>query len=239
MHFITIAGKSSADFGVEIKVGSSLSSPGRDVTFHSIPGRNGDLITDNGRFSNAEYHYGAFIRGQNANDFRAKFAGFRAYLGSHIGYVRLEDSYYPDEYRMAVLNVGLTPEMVGTGVLAAEFEIEVNAKPQRFLKSGEETKTFSSAGTLYNPTLYTALPLITVYGSGSGTLTVGDDAITISAIDSYLTIDSETQDAYKGSVNKNGTITYDSFPMLEPGSNAISWSGGVTSVNIVPRWWTL
>ena len=29
------------------------------------------------------------------------------------------------------------------------------------------------------------------------------------------------------------------FPKLVPGSNTISFSGGITSVEIIPRWWTI
>lgn len=79
-----------------------------------------------------------------------------------------------------------------------------------------------------------------VNGSGKGNLRIGDYVITISNISSYLTIDSELQDAYKGTTNCNSLVTLSNgFPKLIKGENEISFSGGITSVEVIPKWWTL
>jgi phage-related protein len=40
--------------------------------------------------------------------------------------------------------------------------------------------------------------------------------------------------------NRNSTITLNNgFPKLVPGENNISFSGGITSVEVIPKWWTL
>lgn len=237
MNYFTINGKPCTDFGVQVSVGGALNSPSRDVTYHQVPGRNGDLVEDNGRFSNVQYTYRCLLRGRTSKDFREKFAGFRAWIGSMRGYNRIEDTYDPDAFRLGVVSTALMPEMVGTGVVAAEFDVTINAKPQRFTKDGENSLTVTSGTVLCNDG-YPAKPLITVYGSGSGTLNVGSYSMTISAIDSYVTLDCEAQDAYKGSTNKNSTVST-TFPVLESGNNTITYSGGITSVVIVPRWWRL
>lgn len=237
MNYFTINGKPCTDFGVQVSVGGALNSPSRDVTYHQIPGRNGDLIEDNGRFNNLTYTYRCILRGESSRDFREKFAGFRKWIGSMVGYNRIEDTYSPDEFRLGVVSTALSPEMVGSGVVAADFDVTINAKPQRFLKSGENAITVENGATLYNDG-YAALPLITVYGSGAGVLNVGNYSISVSAIDEYVTLDCEAQDAYKGATNKNSTVST-TFPVLEPGDNAITFSGGITSVSIIPRWWRL
>ena len=237
MNYFTINGKPCTEYGVQVSVGGALSSPSRDITYHQIPGRNGDLVEDNGRFNNLTYTYRCLLRGNDSKDFREKLAGFRKWIGSYVGYQRIEDTYSPDEYRMGIVSSSLIPEMVGAGVIAAEFDVTVNAKPQRFLKAGENAITVTSGQVLHNEG-YAAKPMITVYGSGSGTLTVGAYSMTISAIDGYVTLDCEAQDAYKGTVNKNTTVST-TFPVLEPGNNTISWSGGITSVVIIPRWWMI
>ena len=38
---------------------------------------------------------------------------------------------------------------------------------------------------------------------------------------------------------KNDMVTGEGFPELLPGNNNISFDGGITSVEIIPRWWTL
>jgi phage-related protein len=82
-------------------------------------------------------------------------------------------------------------------------------------------------------------PLITVYGAGAGTLTAGGRTVQLKSLDGWLTLDCDLQNAYKGTQNKNNTIFAPEFPVLPPGESAVTWTGGVTRVEIIPRWWTL
>ncbi len=69
---------------------------------------------------------------------------------------------------------------------------------------------------------------------------IGRYEIQLSRINEYVTLDSELQDAFKGSENKNADVTLpDGYPKLPPGATSITFSGGITSVEITPRWWTL
>ena len=68
---------------------------------------------------------------------------------------------------------------------------------------------------------------------------IGRYTVKLLSIDESLTLDSDTQNAYKGTQNKNNTILAPEFPRLEPGENEISWQGGVEKIEIIPRWWTL
>ena len=54
-----------------------------------------------------------------------------------------------------------------------------------------------------------------------------------------LMLESEFQDAYREEQNKNNTISASAFPILEHGENAISWDGGITGIEVTPRWWTI
>ena len=62
---------------------------------------------------------------------------------------------------------------------------------------------------------------------------------TLAAIDGSITLDSDTENAYKGTTNLNSKVTIPDFPELVPGDNEITWTGGITSAQITPRWWTL
>ena len=108
-----------------------------------------------------------------------------------------------------------------------------------FLKSGFFPLSFLSPGTIHNTTVFPALPLITIYGSGSANLQIGIYRVVISDIDEYLILDCDTQNAYKGTQNKNITIFTDKFPRIEAGDSDIGWTGGITRIEIIPRWWTL
>ena len=50
-----------------------------------------------------------------------------------------------------------------------------------------------------------------------------------------FTLDTSLMEAYSGVASMNNCMSGD-FPLLEPGQNAVSWSGSVTKVEIVPNW---
>ena len=65
---------------------------------------------------------------------------------------------------------------------------------------------------------------------------VGTQIVEFNVTSNGIIIDSELKEAYWGSTLKNSQMTGD-FPVLPPGSTAISWSGGtVTEVVIWPHW---
>lgn len=233
-EYLTFAGKDSRDFNVWISGGGTYDAPIRDVTTVSVPGRNGDLTLDNGRFKNIEVEYPAFI----SKDLPNNFAGFREFMKSKTGYQRIEDTYHLDEYRMGILvdDFGLQTTARNR---AGNFYITFNCKPQRFLKSGERfLPTMTASGTIYNPTLYEAKPIIRVVGTGY--FTINNVRVEVDANTVYTDIDSELEDCYYGLnlLNANIAMIPDKFPVLVPGSNGID-IGTVTSIQIMPRWWTI
>ena len=228
-HFI-FNSESSAAFGVWISGGGTFNAPVRDVSTEAIPGRNGTITFDNGRYENIQLTYPAFI----SREFQPRIDSFRAFLVSQKGYQRLEDSYHPDEYRMALYKSGLEVATTARN-LAGSFNITFDCKPQRFLKSGEIQASYASGSTIYNPTRFDALPFIVC--SGNGSITLNGTTITISGNSGQIYIDCDIQDAYHGSTNKNNKIT-PNFPKLSPGNNTLTYSG-VTGVQIKPRWWTI
>lgn len=226
-------GLNCRDFGIYISGSGTFNSAERDVEKVEIPGRNGDLLIDNNRFKNVPITYPAFIR--------EKFLGLtdyaRMWLLAQSGYRKLEDTYHPDEYRVARF-AGPLDFDVRLLNRSGECNISFDCMPQRFLKSGETTLDATGGLQLVNPTPFTALPLIRVYGT-SGTLMVGDNIVQISQIDGYVDIDSETQNAYKGTTNCNRNISAPVFPQLPEGQTGISAEGSITKVEITPRWWRI
>lgn len=233
-NFLLYGGKSTADFNVWISGSGVYDAPVRDVDRISIPGRNGDLVIDNGRFENVTMKYPAFI----PRDFKTNMAAFRSYMKSMVGYQRLEDTYHQEYYYDALLIDEFDPDVYANK--AGEFEIVFDRKPQRWLKSGEEflpTITSSSA-TIHNPTLFEAKPLIRVYGTG--TFYVGGIAVSVTTNPAYIDIDCEIQDCYYGLNNLNANVELLSgvFPTIPAGDVGIS-KGSLSSIQIKPRWWEL
>lgn len=233
-HTLKYNGKNLKDYGLYVSGEGAWDKPAPDITKVIVPGRNGELVTFNNRYENVTITYRCGI----VKDFHENFTNLIAWLYSAPGYKKLVDSAHPDVYRMALIESGISPD-VKDRLKHGEFEIAFNCKPQTFLESGDAQTTFTSSGTITNPTAFDAMPLIRVYGSG--TLTVGGKTITVANNSSYIDIDCDIQDAYRGATNCNGNITLNSgeFPTLGPGSNSISKSSGISSVTITPRWWRL
>ena len=232
-NYITFDNKDLRDFGLYISGSNVFNAPERAYNEITIPGRNGTLLGSERRLENIPVVYPAFIYA----NFKVNVAGLRSFLLSRVGYKRLIDSYHPDEFRLGYYSSGLDAEITSK-LDAGQFDLTFNCKPQRFLVSGETPITFTGSGTINNPTLFNAQPLIRVYGTGS--ITVNGVTITISEADGYTDIDCEIMEAYKGTVLKNYAISLDStdFPVLSAGVNEITLNG-VTSAIITPRWWTL
>ena len=162
---LTFDNKTSREYGVYITGEAVYNAPARDVEMITIPGRNGTFALDNGRFENIEVSYPAGIYADTEADFRQAISDFRNFLCSRKGYVRLQDEYNPNEYRMAVYKSGL--DVDPAQLRAGEFKITFDCKPQRWLTSGETKTSVSSGSTVTNPTRFDASPLIEVEGYGN------------------------------------------------------------------------
>ncbi len=231
-----INGKPSTDFGIVLSESGTYIRAERDITFVSVPGRSGDLSFDNNRFKNVQMTYPCII----AEDFDSNFAAFLNYIHSQKGYMRLEDSFHPDEYTMAIMTKSVKPKKTADGQIGT-FDIVFNRKPQRYIKSSEKeviTVAASSTGKIINPEYTTSKPLIKAFGTG--TITVGSTTITINSIDSWVDIDCENMSASKGTTNCNGNITLNSgaFFQFEPGENNIQ-NSTAQAIQITPRFWRL
>lgn len=231
--YFVYGGKCSKDYGLYISGGGTFNAPERDVELVEVPGRNGSLVLDNGRFKNITVNYPAFIR----HKFKDLSGAAREWLLQTSGYVRLEDSYNPEYYRLARFG---GPLDFDTRVLnrSGECTLAFDCKPQRYLLEGEITIDASGSIQMFNPTPFPALPLIRVYGM-SGTLMVGDVIVRILDIPEYIDIDCELMNAYKGMLNCNSKINAQRFPVLPVGQTGIAYEGNISHVQIKPRWWTI
>lgn len=237
MGIVIYNGISSEDFDIQVEHPPEYETPEKDYEITHIPGRNGDVYIDKGSYKNVSRNYDIAIGSEN-RDFVEMANCISEWLNSSSGYARLEDSYEPEYYRLATYNSGGNIRNILQH--AGRITVSFDCKPQRFLKSGENPIIISNTSILRNPTGFTSLPIIKVMGSSEGILRVGDYMINIIDIDSYIIIDSELQDAYKNTSNNNSKIKLSNgFPKLLKGENEISFSGGIESVEVIPKWWTL
>ena len=193
LNTITFDGKALSDFGVFLGGDGAFNSPARVGEMVHIPGRNGSLWMDENCFENIEVTYPAFIGTQEETNFASRLMEVRSWLASREGYCRLEDTYHADEYRLAVFKAAVEADPVHY-TRAGNFDITFDAKPQRFLKSGDAPVEFQTNGFITNPTLFESLPVIAV--TGNGRVNVAGHLFTVSDTTQTIYIDSELMEVF-------------------------------------------
>lgn len=233
-QILTINGKPLSDFSTYYDGGQWWMIPERDVELVPIAGRNGDLVLDNNRFANVHIPFNCFIK----DNFKGNYTALINYLMTLKGYQRIESSEQPDVYRMGIVHASIEPEMLAQN-RGGTFEIEINFKPQKWLKDGE-TELWINTGTteVYNPTAMPSKPLYIV--SGTGTLSINGETMQLTANTGNTYIDAETQDCYEGTINRNSDLVLsgERIPSLVGGKNTIIRTG-FSTFRVVPRWWQL
>lgn len=225
--------------GLRIESKNVFSSPEYEMDFLSIPGRDGDLIAGSGRFPNVQVTYSVFIPAKSISELSQKITAVKAWLYSGLNsYHTLSDTYDTAFFRHAVFagKLDIEDELNRIGI----FTISFSCKPFRYDAAGSESVTLATGEVLINPYPFASKPIFRIEGKGKGTLTIqseGSNATwNFSSIDGYVEADSEQMNFYKDAEPKNDTVSGDGFPLLYPGENTVSFSGGITAVTVIPRW---
>ena len=152
------AGVSSDELGIVIEHYPKPIIPERKQSVQSIDGRSGDILISTNAFKNYNQPYEVFLDSKNKGGLQAVFPRLVDWLLGNEGYQRLEDSYFPDYYRLAYYSGGadfLTMfNEYGRGTLT------FNCNPCKYFKSGEKEVAITSGMKLYNPSAFAAAPLI-------------------------------------------------------------------------------
>ena len=164
---IIFGGVDSSDYGIYISGEGVYNAPERAVELVNVPGRNGAIALDQGRYNNIKVTYPAMVLETDQEHFRERLSEFRNAILSQKGYQRLEDSYHPDEFRMGVYHDSLEVSDILTLARGGNFELIFDCKPQRWLSDGDIPVPVSSGDVLQNPTVFDAGPLLEVEGYGT------------------------------------------------------------------------
>ncbi len=239
-QYFTYDGVDSRTHGIYIKSAIKIGGAQPNVDKISVPGRSGDLLRYEGSFSNVGFSAECFVTGENVQD---KVAAISQWLMGTDGYRTLRFPW-EDGFRMAYVANAPGVECLSNSIRA--FALEFGCMPQVYTDAGQERFEITSGTVLQNAWME-ARPIIRVYGSGSGFLSVGGTIVSIKGLTPTppLILDCETQNAYKisglggATVNWNANIQALEFPTLPHGDTTISWTGDITKVEITPRWWHL
>ena len=226
-------GISSDDVRVVVERCPDVLLPVRKQEKISVPGRSGDILIQQDAFENVTQRYEIYISAEKPR--LPTIANKVAEWLLVPGYNRLEDSYWLDSFRLAAYTGGA--EIANILNRFGRATIEFDCMPQRWLKSGEHAVHIAAATEIVNPTPYAAAPIIRVNGSAAaGVLSIGGATLQLDRCDGIL-LDCQNEDATRNGENFNLSVSGD-YPLLG-GSSAISFSGGIASLDITPRWYTL
>lgn len=262
---IVYGGESSSDYGMVVAEAPAYERPRRKQTIYNVPGRNGSIIFQQDAWEDVNRSYKVWLAEDVNDSLVEKVDAFEAWLNSQKGYVRLEDNFEPDVYRLAYYSGGdgFSNSLTQYG----EATLNFTCRPERFLKSGDTPITInfqSSTGatfTLNNPTKYMSKPLLTFRLDVSGlnnpqfSIRTASDQVLYyefpvhesGMVPVYFTIDSEALSAYNvtdGSPCDNRFFR-GTFPYIAPGQYVarITMQSGdssmITSATIIPRYFTI
>ena len=240
MNFFEYNGIRSSDMGVKISSKNIFSAPKYDLAFQAIPGRDGELISSNNRFPNNTVSYTCFIPAKSIQELSQKVTAVKAWLYAEPDrYHTLSDSYDTEFFRKAVFNnkLDIADQVNKIGV----FTVNFSRHPMRYSYTGQTKTTYSASGfVITNPYPFNAKPYLKLNGRGEGTLTIQTPTNTaiwkFSTLNGYTECDSELMNFYHDYTPKNDTVEGEGFPLLYPGENTIAFDGGITSVEVIPRW---
>lgn len=228
------------DFDMRVQSYPEQKIPARRQSKYTVLGRNGVLHEAEDAWDNFSKSYDCYFHGRLPMPEQAH--AVKAWLAAEVGVKKLRDAYDPEHYYLATYAgpADIENRLNRYGIVKVEFD----CNPQAFLVSGDIAVEFTHAEVLHNPTAYTARPLVTVYGAGEGIVEINGIAVALKNMDEPVILDCESMNAYSlvnGSpgTNQNKNISAKPFPYLSPGSNGVVFSGGVTQIEIIPRWWEL
>ena len=193
MSYFFFNGYYSYEMGLIVEEKSIYNGPQRDFEVIQVPGRDGDVILDHGRYKNVEVSYTVSFIGT-----KQKAAALRQWLCARAVYGYLFDSYQPEYFRYAVFVSQLNIEEVMHNVGRAKLTF--SCKPYLYRKDGVYAEKYTSPDfTLTNPEEYPSVPDISIYGSGTISLNINYRSYTIKDVANSVTLDGDLMNAYSGS----------------------------------------
>lgn len=239
---IVYNGESSADYGMVISEAPTFEKPQRKQTAFTVPGRNGAVIFQEDAWEDVTRNYKVWLSKSKEADLAKTVNAFSAWLNSQKGYLRLEDNFEPDIFRLAYYSGGnnISNELMQYG----ETTLTFTCRPERFYKEAQaevRCATSSPYTSIYNPTRFTSKPLlhIEMNTTAKKKFQLGGKIFWLEGVTDYVNIDCETMNVYRQpGENKNSCFSGD-FPVMVPGNNTMALISGVTYITVRPRFFTI
>ncbi|PFK01386.1 phage tail protein [Bacillus cereus] len=236
--YFTFGGQRSTDFGLFIVGERDFSSSDRDVKQVKILGKDGDCIIDQGRNENYERKLECYLVVKDWRKLHSSVSTIKNWLHRDSKYKELTLSYEEGAYYVASMVSKIDAKMIDVQI--ASVQITFTVKPFKYSHDSFVARKHTEAFNIYNPDTLWALPYIKVVGSGDINLHIGANTYALKNVDGYIELDSELQIVYKkvdGIINnRSDRMRTRWFPNFKEGDNAVSWTGNVSSIEVIPRW---
>lgn len=222
MPFFIWKNENSMDNNVTVKKLPPIIMASTRIEKIPIPGRNGFLTVDDGSYEEIIKPVQCYIKDDADIDYICNWLR---------GSGDVVFSNQPDrKYKAVIINQIPFNKVLNS---AKSFIVQFECQPFAY-SLNSSLITLTQSGTINNPSS-DSLPYIKVYGTGNITLTINNKNIIFTNVSSYIELDSEMQECFKGTQPANNQMS-GVFPILVKGNNSISWTGTVTKIEITPRW---
>lgn len=153
---VTFGGISLSSYGAFAFYCNVLDKPERDVNVISVPGRNGDLLFDNGRYKNIDRIYRVCVEGYD------NIKNLLNALCGQVGYKQLTDGYESDIYMMARLK---EPPQINRFIgNSADITLVFDRMPQKFTGTASTITTRSVSEKFGNQSWLVEMQVNNQYG---------------------------------------------------------------------------
>lgn len=231
MPYFIFRDRDSREKGLVVSRYPALIKPKERVTELVIPGRGGSLSLKEG-----EEVFEPFVLSFNCILMpEADFDAVKSWLR---GQGRLILGSAPDRFYRARADAQISFDKMIRGSQRRDFVIPFSCQPWQEAVSLPPVITLTQSGSaVTNPGTLSLSPRVTLRGNGDGSLMMGGKKLDIRGMEGGMVLEGEMLDARSltGLELINDKISGD-FPRLAPGVNLVSFTGGITSVEIAPEW---
>lgn len=224
MVTIEYNGKTNKQFDLVVTDFEQRKRPEEQVEVIDIEGRNGSLVDRHGVYRSYERNIEMVNLTEDKKPLVHKWLSGR-------GVLRTSE----DPAGFSYVDVIDTIERKYIGERHSFITVTFLCEPHFYLDAGVLPIEITGAKSLMNIGTDISEPLIKVYGTGNGQILINEQVIPLTGIEQHLTIDTKLQIVHKDGLPAGRKMS-GPFPILEEGQNLISFTGGITKLELTPRW---
>lgn len=219
---------SSASLGLRFTAPLEIPAAAREIEDITVRGREGTLTRFNG------WKDTVMVLNLAVSTLDG-FTAYRKAVGALTKASRISFTAEPGMFHLVkhVEVSGLEQRMSEWGF----FTATLTCQPFTYFIEGEKYEYLKASGSLYNPGLVDARPIINLYGTGTFTLKINSKSVTVVSPGNSVTIDSGRMLVSVANKIQLSALRSD-FPVFTPGWNTITVPSGITTLEIAPNWRT-